>query len=150
MECRKCSAPTERKDKQCKSCYNAYMNEYMTARYHRRRSEFIKSRGGVCELCYSVGPDFEIDHVDQNSKSFDIAKAFASWSDARLKPELDKSQVLCVTCHREKTRLDLAKRFGQRTHWEHGTLGGYRYCRCPDCKKAKSDYSKTHRKTKGL
>ena len=147
MICRTCGGTSDRPKNQCRACYNAYMNEYMKARYHRRRSEFIDSRGRVCAKCYSTGPEFEIDHVDQFEKKFDIAKALASWSDKRLLPELEKSQVLCVECHREKTRVDLSKRFGQRTHWEHGTLAGYRHCRCPECKSAKSAYAKNYRIT---
>lgn len=132
----------------CREHYNERMAQYMLNRYHRRRESFIESRGRKCQKCGSPGPEFEIDHRDQHSKSFSVSKAFSGWSEKRLQAELVKCQLLCLDCHHAKTRRDLAERFGQRERWEHGTLAGKRYCDCTRCRKAKRDYTRKYRARK--
>lgn len=124
-----------------------YMAEYMKARYHRRRNDVLKILGGVCVKCRST-ENLEIDHTDPTEKSFSISKALAGWSWSRIESEIQKCQILCKTCHADKTRKDLSKKFNQREKWEHGTLGGYRHCKCKKCKTAKSEYSKEYYKRK--
>lgn len=123
------------------------MARYMLERYHRRRSDFIESRGGCCEQCRGLD-DLEIDHIDPAEKGFALGKALAGWAESRIQKELAKCQVLCKDCHAEKTRKDLAKRFNQREHWEHGTVTGRKYCACELCKKAQSEYMKQWREKK--
>lgn len=127
---------------------NEYMNAYMKERYGKRRSEAIAYLGGVCIKCNSADR-LEIDHKNTEEKTFDLSKAFSGWSWKRIQPELDKCQVLCYDCHKEKTRKDLAKKFNQREHWEHGTLTGYanKKCKCEECLKVGREYQ---RKRKGL
>lgn len=146
--CKDCDVeylPYGQNGRRCKPCYNEYMRVYMLERYHRRRNKLIESRGSVCAKCNAKDVPFEIDHVDQYEKGFDIGSAICSWSEKRVQAEFEKCQILCGPCHHVKTRKDLADRFGQREHWEHGTLGGYRHCKCVDCKAAKSKYSRERR-----
>lgn len=86
----------------CRSHYNDHMAEYMTSRYHRRRNEFIESRGGKCERCNSTDR-LELDHVDPDQKKYDIGKILSGGSEAKVQSELAKCQVLCYDCHKEKT-----------------------------------------------
>lgn len=58
----------------------------------------------------------------------------------KLDAEVAKCQLLCFGCHLEKTLMDKGIQ-----RWKHGTLSGYRYCRCAECKKAKSDHSRKAR-----
>lgn len=127
--------------------YNEYMREYMLKRYHRRRQFAIDSLGGKCCICGS-SEDLEIDHKDPNDKGIDLSKAFTSMSESKLIEELKVCQILCSSCHKNKTRKDLAAKFNQREHWEHGTLGGYRYCRCDDCRIAKNKWQNEYRKNR--
>jgi hypothetical protein len=73
-----------------------------------RRDAYLSSQGNRCRLC-GAGPDssapFEIDHVDPRSKCIRIADIW-SYSDAKRLPELAKCQVLCASCHREKSKKD--------------------------------------------
>ena len=119
----------------------------MKERYKKRRLEAIAYLGGACIKCNSTDR-LEIDHKDTENKSFNLAKAFSGWSWKRIMPELDKCQVLCYDCHKQKTRKDLAKKFNQREHWEHGTITGYKYCKCSQCTEAKKEYMREYRKRK--
>src|SRR5688500_7164871 len=87
----------------CKNHYNKQMSEYMTARYHRRRNNFIDSRGGKCESC-GRSSGLEIDHVIPDDKSFSIGQVLSSGSEEKVLAELAKCQVLCTDCHKNKTR----------------------------------------------
>ena len=129
-----------RPKKSCASCYNEYMREYMLKRYHRRRQEFIDSRGGVCEICFS-DDRLEIDHKDRNEKSFNIAKGLAGFSEARIQEELKKCWVLCYDCHKEKTLSELGVEHG-------GGLTGKRGCKCNLCKEKKNEYMREFKRNK--
>lgn len=82
--------------------YNNYMREYMKARYHRRRSEWLEKLGGKCAECGALD-NLEFDHVDCSKKSFSVAKALAGWAEARVEEEMKKCQILCTGCHLKKT-----------------------------------------------
>lgn len=126
-----------------------YMNEYMKRRYRERRDAYIEELGGKCVRCKSV-ENLEFDHINPRTKSYDIAKLFTSANRAMLESEVSKCQLLCTECHIKKTRKEMHDATGQREYWEHGTLGGYRYCRCDLCKKAKSEHNKDYRRRKIL
>ena len=146
MECRVCGSPNVVNGKRiCRDHYNEYMNDYMKRRYHKRRNGIITSLGAKCNECGASGVEFEIDHKDYTQKDFDIAKKLASAPAHVIKAEVEKCQLLCGPCHAEKSRRDRSKMFGIRTHWEHGTLGGYRHCRCVACTAAKSEHNRQYR-----
>lgn len=126
---------------------NEYMREYMAKRYHKRRLELIALLGGKCSQCKSLDR-LEIDHKVYQEKKFDIAKMLSGWSWDKIRKEAEKCQILCYRCHRIKTGKDLSDRFNQREEWEHGTIGGYRYCSCSLCRTAKRDYMREYRKNK--
>lgn len=123
---------------------NAYMKKYMLDRYHQRMEDFKKILGGKCVCCGSLD-GLEIDHKDISTKSFTIANKAASAPIGILLEELKKCQLLCRTCHINKTLKDKGQVSARDTH---GTLSSYRYCKCDLCRKAKSDWSKSHKKKK--
>lgn len=86
--------------------------------------------GGKCVTCGAT-EKLEFDHKDRSQKSFNISKNYALTMD-RLKPELDKCQLLCKTCHLDKTREEDGLKM------EHGKYSMYRHgkCRCDPCKEA--------------
>lgn len=118
---------------------NEYMANYMADRYERRRLEYIAQLGGCCVKCGSKDR-LEFDHIDPSTKSFGVSDRMAGMAKDRLDAEVAKCQLLCIGCHFEKTLVDKGIE-----RWKHGTLSGYRYCRCPECKKAKSDHSRQAR-----
>ena len=56
--------------------------------------------------------------------------------------ELQKCQLLCVSCHMTKTITDRGHSPAKGTH---GTISAYRYCHCSLCREAKN---KVHRQWK--
>lgn len=122
----------------CKEHYNLYMTEYLKNRYKQRREAFIKEKGSKCANCKKPAEHFEIDHIDKSKKEHQIAKILASGSKEIVTSELSKCQILCEECHYEKNKIDNGT-------WEHGTLSGYRYCKCEDCKEAKREYNKNYK-----
>ena len=101
-----------------------------TRLYHRRRDEFIRSRGGRCEDCGSVD-QLEIDHIDPTKKTMEAGDALMRRAEVRI-PELSLCQVLCAKCHRDKTdaytRANVTPRYCSiegctRAHEAHGLCG---------------------------
>lgn len=70
-----------------------------------RRAELkqkaVNYKGGRCEICgYDKCIDaFDFHHVDSIDKDFNISNKMTSWE--KIKPELDKTVLLCANCHRE-------------------------------------------------
>ena len=124
---------------------NEYMQQYMLERYHRRRNEAISKLGGKCVQCSERG-NLDIDHIDPHTKSFTLAQC-GSASEERWQDELQKCQLLCKPCHRNKTLKDRGQKSAREVH---GTLSSYRYCKCELCKAAKSEHNRKYKlKSKG-
>lgn len=85
-----------------------YMRQYMARRYARRMAEATALLGGRCVHCGST-VDLEFDHIDPSTKEFVISQRMAGVSEKRLEAELKKCQLLCKSCHEEKS-------IGERAH----------------------------------
>lgn len=118
--------------------YNAYMRQYLIARYYRRKAEAEVVLGGACARCGGA-EDLQFDHKDPASKSFTIAKLW-SVSEGRFWTEITKCQLLCAPCHKEKTRSEQSVEHG-------GGASGKKNCRCTPCRSRKAEYMKTYMKT---
>lgn len=71
--------------------------------YHRRiKLKAIQYKGGKCQSCgYSKSPAaLTFHHRDPNEKDFGISGQTKNWE--KLKPELDKTDLLCHNCHSEE------------------------------------------------
>lgn len=115
------------------------MATYMLRRYHARRAEVIETLGGKCVRCGTT-EDLEIDHIDPSTKSYCVSHNW-NLTPAKMAVELAKCQLLCEFHHIEKTREDFGYADARKTH---GTISSYRYCKCAECKAAKSRYSKAY------
>lgn len=109
----------------------ARKNEYSRKWIAERKAAWLLEHG-PCVKC-SSWVNLNVDHIDPKLK---ISHRIWSWSEERRDLELAKCQVLCYTCHLEKTRIDRG--------WGivfHGTLTAYDVykCRCDLCKKVKSE-----------
>lgn len=102
--------------------------EYQTNWLHKRRREWIASKGGACESCGS--PDrLEVDHIDRATKTMPAAGIWSRRADVRA-AELALCQVLCHDCHKAKTASEFT------VVYSHGDYGMYnkRGCRCEPCR----------------
>lgn len=78
-------------------------NEITARKYHENRKRFIEFLGGKCIKCGST-EKLEFDHIDPSRKSFNVSRWLHSSYDS-FYLELDKCQILCNKCHKEKTRI---------------------------------------------
>lgn len=132
MLCIKCSIGTDivPNRKECRTCYNAYMADYMLKRYHRRRSGWLLKLGNCCIDC-GITESLEFDHDDRTTKSFDVAKALSGWSNRKLVAEMTKCVLRCTSCHAEKSAAEESVDHG-------GGLTGKKNCRCDKCRPLKN------------
>ena len=108
------------------------MKEYMLARYHRRRQEWIDSQGAKCANCGAT-EELEIDHINREDKSYNIGQILTSGNENMLRAELAKCQVLCHTCHKDKSAQEAAVEHG-------GGKAGKKNCKCDPCRLKKNEY----------
>ncbi len=76
-----------------------YQLKWMRARRRHRLA------GLTCARCGS-SQDIEIDHIDPRKKA---SHRIWSWTEKRYQAEMKKCQLLCVECHKVKTREDYVK-----------------------------------------
>lgn len=104
----------------------AYHQQY----YRKRRQEIIDYLGGKCVKCNATD-NLEVDHIDPSQKSHDVSKRMSLKNN---KEEFDKCQLLCNSCHKEKT-------VSEKTV-THGKQHAFRNlkCTCDPCSAAKLAY----------
>lgn len=115
---------------------NAYMNSYMKKRYQKRRAYAIWLLGSECVKCGSEDR-LEFDHIDPSQKTFSFSKIW-NYSMSLFSAELMKAQLLCYSCHLEKTKQEQSVGHGEG-------LTGKRNCRCELCAPLKNAYQKRYR-----
>jgi hypothetical protein len=135
----------KRKDKriqsgEAKRDYNEYMKNYMNRLYQRRRELALETLGGRCIWCGSI-EDLQIDHVNREDKSFSVGDLYGV-SEERYLAELEKCQLLCRTCHSEKSIIERGH-IPAKGH--HGRPSSYKYCKCDLCRQASNAYQKRWR-----
>jgi 5-methylcytosine-specific restriction endonuclease McrA len=104
---------------------------YQRAWTAANRAEFFNDK--TCACCGSK-ESLELDHIDPDDR---VSNNIWSWSRERRTEELKKCQVLCHTCHVDKTQ-DQRKR-----EMSHGTRNRYAQgCKCEACKRANTERSR--------
>ena len=78
-------------------------------RYYENRRQCIDKLGGKCIEC-GVTENLQFDHINPLEKSFAISETLhfspKMKKDVKFDEELNKCQLLCPTCHLEKTKND--------------------------------------------
>jgi len=82
------------------------ISEYEKAHHKEKRAYCIEYLGGKCVKCGST-ERLEFDHIDRTTKKYTIAGRVTLNFD-NLKEELNKCQLLCVDCHKIKTKSEWA------------------------------------------
>lgn len=114
--------------------------EYQRKRCHERLALARKRLGGRCVRCGST-ENLDFDHIVPGSRVRKISEA-TNWSLARFLAEVDKCQLLCRTCHQEKSGET-----GEDGSVEHGGgKKGKRNCPCTLCKTKRREYNTTLRR----
>lgn len=75
----------------------------------------IEYKGGKCERCKTVYPDWMYDfhHVNPDEKEYSVGRIMhRNWE--TVKKEADKCQLLCPNCHRT-THYEM--RTGEKVNW---------------------------------
>lgn len=118
-----------------------YIREYQRKWMQGRRLDCIEILGGKCAWCGST-ENLEIDHIDPKEKKNHISQILSrKWEIVR--EELKKCQLLCESCHMEKSKEE------KEVFYPHGTLGRYeRNCRCDLCRRANTDVKAEYKKAK--
>lgn len=119
--------------------------EWRKVYYLNRINKYTEYLGGKCVRCGAT-QKLEFDHIVPKTRKFAITSRYdARWE--IVKAELDKCQLLCRQCHLEKGR-ELGEIQQAATH---GSLGMLRYnCKCPLCRKKKSEYNKEWKRKRKL
>jgi|AntRauTorcE11897_2_1112592.scaffolds.fasta_scaffold06430_2 5-methylcytosine-specific restriction endonuclease McrA len=113
--------------------------DYFMERYRRIMKEAKVKLGGTCNHCGCDDlDDLEFDHIDPLTK-VDAISNLATGSKEAFDKELGKCQLLCNSCHAEKTAEYLSE--VKTKPIKHGTVWAYngRGCRCEKCRQAKRE-----------
>ena len=107
-----------------------YMREYAYQKYQLLREKMESILGGKCAVCGTT-QDLHMDHINPAEKKYELSQlVFRKYETFLL--EVSKCQLLCDIHHRAKHA------------WKHGTLAGYRHCKCTECRAVKSAWSKQY------
>lgn len=112
--------------------------EYQRKWIAKRRKKWI-DKNSPCKKCGSFD-NLEIDHINHKNKEHHISRLW-SRKEEILQEELKKCQVLCKSCHSQKTKIQLMRKI------THGTNAGYtkRRCRCELCRNAHALVAREYR-----
>jgi 5-methylcytosine-specific restriction endonuclease McrA len=106
------------------------------------RIKAIEFLGGKCANCGSMDR-LEFDHIDddRNNDRGRCVSRLLSYSWERILVELKLCQLLCKSCHIEKTIKD--KGFNKVVHGLFSTYTNKK-CRCSDCRAANANYMRKY------
>ncbi len=119
--------------------YNISMDmaEYMRNLRNKRKELARQFLGNKCVNCGST-ENLEFDHIDPNNKE-DVLVNLAARSLEKFWQEVVKCQLLCRSCHQEKTNRDNG--WGvehNQNRYSHG-------CRCNECRESHRLYINAYR-----
>jgi hypothetical protein len=95
----------------CRACDNArraaHRASFEAPRRPRRRLAVIAWLGERCVVCReSDAAQLQFDHIDPRTKRTTVSALLDTGTWVRILEEAAKCQLLCVECHKEKTRAE--------------------------------------------
>ena len=81
--------------------------EHAKAHRDKRRAHCIEYLGGKCVVCGTTH-NLQFDHIKREGKKYTITEKITNYFTI-LKEELNKCQLLCVDCHKVKTKSERTK-----------------------------------------
>ncbi len=105
MKCQWHLCQNELEGQRRRFCSEKCKSKFFVTKYRRElKIKLVTYKGGKCEICgYSksvAAMDFH--HHDPDIKEFAISRKGQCHSFEEAKREVDKCQLLCANCHREK------------------------------------------------
>ena len=116
----------------------SYMKTYREKRTAERYSLAVEFLGGKCNNCGITNTKFDFDHLNPETKFFELSLHFWDYSWKRIEAELAKCQLLCRHCHIDKTTEEQSVEHG-------GGASGRKNCKCRLCKDKKNEYMRNYR-----
>ena len=114
--------------------------EYQRKRARERLAMARERLGGQCVRCGAT-EGLQFDHIVPGSRVRKVSEA-TNWSLERFLAEVDKCQLLCDPCHRQKTI-----EAGEVRTVEHGEgKWGKRNCDCGTCRERRLEYMRNYRR----
>lgn len=109
-------------------------------RYREFIDELILRLGGKCKHC-GAAESLEFDHIDWRTKVFSVTTNWYIKDRDLFESELAKCQLLCNSCHKIKTAVDITEQRGDQ--FRHGTVYAWmkRKCDCLSCCEAKREWN---------
>lgn len=96
---------------------NEYHRCFNSARYHKLKKKYTDKLGGKCACCNNT-TNLEFDHIDRNNKEFDVSQNILCKAQSEIESELEKCQLLCHSCHVEKSISEGSfSKFGEANPW---------------------------------
>ena len=91
-------------DKKYRELNKKKISEYNKAQRYEKRAICLEYLGGKCVKCGTTH-NLQFDHIKREGKKYSITRRITGNFD-NLKEELDKCQLLCVDCHKVKTKSE--------------------------------------------
>jgi len=110
-----------------------------------RKAKAINLLGGKCVKCGAT-ERLQFDHIRNDRTTYKEMVSYLlmqRWE--RLLVELEKCQLLCISCHAIKTGADRSAK--EPTHGIQGTYVN-RGCRCVECTRANTEHTRQFRHNK--
>jgi len=124
-------AEAKRKKQQYREQHREELNLKERQRINILRQIYIDQLGGKCIKCGSTD-NLEFDHIDPTTKLYKIQSIL--YNPELLKIELAKCQLLCFSCHIEKSTLEKAINIIE------GCKNSIHTCKCHTCKERAREY----------
>ena len=94
-------------DKKYRELNKKKISEYNKAQRYEKRAICLEYLGGKCVKCGTTH-NLQFDHIKREGKKYTITRRITGNFD-NLKEELHKCQLLCVDCHKVKTKSEWTK-----------------------------------------
>ena len=119
----------------------------MKERRNANRAYAIGKLGGKCVNCGAT-EHLQFDHIKtRREHGGSIVANMLAHGRSRLDKELERCQLLCRDCHRDKTMNDMKWKDSKT---EHGTPRSYLHCKCTICRTAHNNSVNQYRWSHGL